>query len=61
MTLEKETINIGNKERSGLTFTIISWVKGLDGLQNQPPFTYDQYEKMAKGVAMESRKNKKKD
>ena len=56
LTLEKATINIGNKERQGLTFTTISRVKGLDGLRIQPPFTYDRYEKMAKGAAVASRK-----
>ena len=32
LTLEKETITIGNKKGHGLTFTTISQVKGLDGL-----------------------------
>jgi len=33
-------------------------VKGLNGLQIQPPFTYERYEKMAKGAGVASRKTK---
>ena len=50
----KETINIGNKERQGLPFT--SWIKVYGGLQIQPPFTNDRYEKMPKGGRVASRK-----
>ena len=56
--MENATINIRNKERQGLTFIAISQVKGLDGLRIQPPFTYERYEKMAKGAAMQSRKKR---
>ena len=28
LILDKETINIGNKERHGITFATISWIKG---------------------------------
>ena len=56
LTLEKATINIGKQERQGLTFTLISRVKSLNGLRIKPPFTYDQYEKMEKGPGVASRK-----
>jgi len=56
LTLEKATINIGTKERQGLTFTAISRVKSLNGLRIKPPFSYDRYEKMAKGAGVASRK-----
>lgn len=60
LTLVKLTINIGNKERQGLTFTTLSRAKGLDGLLIQPPFRYDKYENMAKWIGVSSRKKKKK-
>ena len=41
LTLERATINIGKQERQGMTFTAISRVKYLAGLQFQPPFSYD--------------------
>ena len=56
MTLEKDTINIGNQERQSMMFTAISWVKYLNGLQSQPPFSYEWYENMAKVVGMKIRK-----
>ena len=43
-----QPINIGEKERWGMMFTTIAWVKDLNGLRFQPPFSYDSYEKMAK-------------
>jgi hypothetical protein len=46
MRLEKSTINVGKQERQAMTFTTISRVKGLNGLQNQLHFSYDQYENM---------------
>jgi ATP-dependent DNA helicase PIF1 len=58
LTLEKTTINIGKTEQQGLTFTTISRVKALHGLQFQPPFPYDQYEKMGKCVGVSKRKAK---
>ena len=56
MTLEKTTINIGKTEQQGLTFTAISWVKSLDGLQFKPPFSYDRHDKMEKCAGVSNRK-----
>ncbi len=54
MNLEKDNINIGEKERQGMMFTTIAQVKGFNGLQFQLPFSYVQYVKMTKviGVAI---------
>ena len=46
LTLEKATIDIGKKERQGLTFIAISRVKSIDGLRIQPPFSFERYCKM---------------
>jgi hypothetical protein len=54
------TINIGKAEQQGLTFTAIYRVKYLHGLLFQPPFPYDQYEKMGKCVGV-SKRNAKED
>jgi len=56
LTLENKTISIGKIERQGLTFTPISRVKALHGLQFQPPFLYDRYEKMGQCVGVSKRK-----
>ncbi|XP_057872227.2 uncharacterized protein LOC131078523 [Cryptomeria japonica] len=45
LTLPKETIDIGRRERTELTFVVVSCVKSLEGLRIMPPFTYDCYEK----------------
>ena len=58
LILDKATINIGKKERQGmtLTFTTISRVKYLAGLRFQPPFSFDRYEKMSKLSSVKIRK-----
>ena len=38
LTLDRTTIDIGNREQQGLTFTTISIVTSLDGLRISPPF-----------------------
>ncbi|XP_059065637.1 uncharacterized protein LOC131065369 [Cryptomeria japonica] len=49
LTLPKETIDTGPRERTWLTFVAISCVKSLESLRIMPPFTYDRYEKMKNG------------
>ncbi|XP_059076868.1 uncharacterized protein LOC131031330 [Cryptomeria japonica] len=56
LTLPKVTIDIGPRERTGLTFVVVSRVKSLEGLRIMPPFTYDRYEKMKKGRQLAKRK-----
>jgi len=43
LTLERATIDIGNKEQQGLTFTSISRVKSKYGLRLSPPFPLERY------------------
>ena len=43
LTLSKATIDIGPRERTGLTFVAISRVKFLQSLRIKPPFTYECY------------------
>ncbi|XP_057859797.1 uncharacterized protein LOC131068584 [Cryptomeria japonica] len=56
LTLLKATIDIGPRERAGLTFVAISRVKALDGIRISPPFSYDRYEKMKTGKQLAKRK-----
>ena len=56
LTLQRETIDIGNVERQCLTFTAISRVKSIDGLWISPPFTFERYSKMAKSAYATIRK-----
>ncbi|XP_059073758.1 uncharacterized protein LOC131874410 [Cryptomeria japonica] len=56
LTLSKATIDIGPRERIGLTFVAVSHVKSLEGLRIMPPFTYDRYEKMKNGKQLSKRK-----
>ena len=56
LTLSKETIDIGPRERTWLTFFAISRVNSLDGLRISPPFSYDRYEKMKTGKQVVKRK-----
>ena len=56
LTLSKATIDIGPRERTGLTFVAISRVKSLQSLRITPPFTYDRYEKMKNGIQLSKRK-----
>ena len=57
MTLQKATIDIGQRERVGLTFVADSRVKYLQHLRIMPLFTYDRYEKMKKGRQFSKRKD----
>jgi ATP-dependent exoDNAse (exonuclease V) alpha subunit len=43
LTLHKATIDIGNTDRQGLTFTAISRVRELADLCIQPSFTFERY------------------
>ena len=54
------TIDLGPRERIGLTFVAISHVKSLQCLRIMPPFTYDHYEKMKKGRQVAKRKDEEK-
>ena len=56
LTLPKEIIDIGPKERAGLTFVAISPIKYLQGLRIMSPFTYDRYEKIKSGKQLSNRK-----
>ena len=56
LTLSKATIDIGPRERVGLTFVAISCAKSLEGLRIMQPFTYDFYEKMKSGKQLSKRK-----
>jgi len=47
-----QPINIGKKERQGMKFTTIAWAKDLNGLQFNPSFSYNRYEKMT--ISMKS-------
>jgi hypothetical protein len=55
-SLEKKTINIGKKEWQGSIYIEISRAKALHGLVFQPPFPYDQYEKMGKCANVSNKK-----
>ena len=46
LTLERASIDIGNREQQGLTFTAISRVKSIDALHISPPFSFQRYAKM---------------
>ena len=56
LTLDRDTIDIGNREQQWLTFTTISRVKSLDGLLISPPFTFERYAKMKNSVFVTLRK-----
>lgn len=56
MTLQRATIDIGDKERQGLTFTTVSRVKSIYGLQISPPFRFQCYVKMQNSVYITVRK-----
>ena len=60
LTLEKETIDIGPREKIGMKFVAISRVKSLQGLRIMSPFSYDHYEKMKNKKQLEKGKLKKK-
>ena len=46
LNLERASVDIGNKEHQGLTFTAISRVKSMDDLCIAPPFPFQRYSKM---------------
>ena len=46
MTLQNATIDIGNIDKQGLTFTTISRVKSLLGLHISPTFSFSRYSQM---------------
>ena len=46
MTLKNVTIDIGNTDRQGLTFTAISGVTSLLELRISPPFSFSRYSRM---------------
>lgn len=48
LTLGRETIGIGQTERQGLTFIVISTVKSIQGLHIEPFFLFDHFCKMQK-------------
>ena len=56
LTLDRDTIDIWNREQQGLTFTTISRVKSLNALCISPPFTFERYAKMKNSVFVTLRK-----
>ncbi|XP_057815498.2 uncharacterized protein LOC131029117 [Cryptomeria japonica] len=46
LTLDTATIDIGNTEKQGLTFTAISRVKTIDGIRIEPPFSFERFSKL---------------
>ena len=56
MTLQNETIDIGNIDRQGLTFTAISRVKSLSSLHISPTFYFSRYSRMQDNPYVQCRK-----
>ena len=56
LTLEQVSVDIGNKEQQGITFTAISRVKSIDGLRTAPPFSFQRYAKMKDSAYVTIRK-----
>ena len=56
MTLQNVTIDIGNTDRQGLTFTAISRVTSLSGLRISPPFSFSRYSRMQDNPFSQRRK-----
>ena len=56
MTLENVTIDIGNTDRQGLTFTEISRVTSLSGLHISPSFSFSRYSQMQDNPFVQCRK-----
>jgi hypothetical protein len=46
MTLTRSTIDIGNIEHQGLTFTTMSCTTSIEGMQIAPSFSFKGFEKM---------------
>ena len=56
MTLQNATIDIGNIDKQGLTFTTISRVKSLSGLHISPTFSFSKYSWMQDNPYVQHRK-----
>ena len=56
MTLQNETIDIGNFDREGITFTTISRDKSLSGLRISPSFWVSRYPRMKYNPYVQHRK-----
>ncbi|XP_057817259.2 uncharacterized protein LOC131030442 [Cryptomeria japonica] len=56
LTLQRATIDIGNTDRQGLTFTAISRVRDLASLRIHPPFTFQRYSRIQKSPYAARRK-----
>ena len=56
LTLDQATIDIGSRERQGLTFITIPRVKSIDGLHISPPFSFERYLKMKNSAYVTLRK-----
>ena len=56
MTLQNETIAIGNIDKQGLTFTAISRVKYLLGLRISPSLSFSRYSRMQDNPYVQHRK-----
>ena len=60
MTLQNVTIDIGNIDRQGLTFTAISRVTSLSGLHISPAFSFSRYYRMQDNPFAQRRKQEEK-
>ena len=56
LTLQRATIDIGNIDRQGLTFTTISRVCELADFHIQPTFTFERYARMQQNPFVARRK-----
>ena len=56
MTLQKATIDIGNVDRQGLTFTVVSRVRHLCDLCITPTFSFSRYARMQDSACIQHRK-----
>ena len=56
VTLQNATIDIGNIDRQGVTFTSISRVKYLLGLRISPSFSFSRYCRMQDNPFVQHRK-----
>ena len=59
MTIQNATMDIGNIDRQGLTFTAISRVKSLLGLYISPAFSFSRYSCMQDNPHVQRRKKEK--
>ncbi|XP_057837395.2 uncharacterized protein LOC131047633 [Cryptomeria japonica] len=56
LTLQRATIDIGNIDRQGMTFTAISRVRDLTSLRIHPAFTFERYARMQQSPHVTRRK-----